>query len=66
MSIPRTYVSTSEGRWRVIHDGVPVCADVSKASLALDIYGAFVGQPAIQAAPLYDGDRDAWDQLVRY
>ena len=62
---PRTYVSNSEGRWRVIHNGMPLCADTDKAVRALDVYGEFVGEPAIQAAPLYNGDRDVWDQLVR-
>lgn len=27
MAEPKTYLSTNGGMWRVIHDGLPICAD---------------------------------------
>jgi hypothetical protein len=67
--IPATYVSVAKSsvtgtrRWRVIHRGQPLCADRDTAIEALHVYKEFIGRKA-SIAPLWDGDRAAWDQLV--
>jgi hypothetical protein len=48
-----TYLSTSDGQWRVIHQGLPLCADttLSKASLVAQQYGY-----SPDSLPVWDGD----------
>lgn len=41
MQIPKTYLSTSEGTWRVIHQGLPLCANTTyeNAAIVAERYG---------------------------
>lgn len=32
MNIPRLYLSTSNGKWRAIYRGLPLCADTDRAT----------------------------------
>lgn len=77
---PRTYVSVSttqrdgKRRWRVIHQGMPLCADRNTALEAFRVYEEFMlrevtsrsmGTKTFDVAPLWDGDRAEWDQLCK-
>lgn len=38
---PRTYLSQSEGKWRVVHNGLPLCADKDSAAECLPVAKQF-------------------------
>lgn len=57
---PRTYLSASEGRFRVIDGGVPISPDKRTAAEAL----AVARQYNIRVATkMWDGDQGAWTDL---
>jgi hypothetical protein len=58
--IPSVYLSTSEGRWRVIYQGLPVCADKKTPTEAL---AAAKHQRVIVASIAWNGDRGEWVHL---
>jgi hypothetical protein len=53
MTQAQTYLSTSNGVWRVIHRGLPLCADttLAKAKLVALQYGY-----SLDSVPVWDGD----------
>ena len=53
---PRTYLSHSGDRWRVIHQGGPICRDTDYLT-ALDVFGQAGGDPA---SPIWYGDEGVW------
>jgi hypothetical protein len=63
-----TYISvrastvTKRRVWRVIHRGIPLCADRDSALEALHVYEEFVHKKE-NHVPLWDGDRGGWDTL---
>jgi hypothetical protein len=57
---PPAYLSTSEGRWRVISQGLPVCADKKTPAEALT---AAKHQRVIVAPVAWNGDRAEWVHL---
>ena len=53
-------LSTSEGRWRVLVDGVPICADKNAPAAAL----AAARQMRVKLLPTaWNGDRGEWVEL---
>jgi hypothetical protein len=57
---PPAYLSTSEGRWRVISHGLPLCADKATPAEAM----AAAQQHRITLAPVaWNGDRAQWVHL---
>ena len=56
---PKMYVSRSEGRWRVIYQGSPLCADTTEES-ARRVYALHRGlkHPAVPA--VWNGDAAVW------
>ena len=65
---PSTFISvhtstvTKRRTWRVIHRGIPLCADRESALEAMRVYEEFVGKEETNI-PLWDGDRGEWDTL---
>lgn len=56
---PDTYLSTSGGMWRVIHKGLPICADTpdrSRAELAAKAY-------SLVPTALWNGDASRFESL---
>jgi hypothetical protein len=56
---PRTYLSTSDGRWRVIDQGMPLCRDVPDRADAVRA----AKQSRIKDAellPVWNGDKGEW------
>ena len=49
-----TFLSTSEGAWRVIHQGLPLCADTDKDS-ACKVARRYGFDPG--ALPVWNGDK---------
>lgn len=66
--MPATYVSVSMSTvtrhrmWRVIHRGMPVCADKASMGEALAVYEEFTSTRE-NTIPLWDGDRAEWDTI---
>lgn len=58
-STPKCYLSTSEGHWRVINQGMPVCKDMPSREQAL----AAAKQVAVTPTALWDGDEGAFKSL---
>ena len=58
-STPKCYLSTSEGQWRVINQGMPVCKDMPSREQAL----AAAKQVAVTPTALWDGDEGAFKSL---
>ena len=53
-------LSTSEGRWRVLVDGMPICADKGAPAEAL----AAARQMRVELLPTaWNGDRGVWVEL---
>jgi hypothetical protein len=57
---PPAYLSTSEGHWRVISQGLPVCADKKTPAEALT---AAQNLRVIVAPVAWNGDRAQWVHL---
>jgi hypothetical protein len=57
---PPAYLSTSEGRWRVISHGLPLCADKATPAEALT---AAQNLRVIVAPVAWNGDRAEWVSL---
>jgi len=57
---PPAYLSTSEGHWRVISQGLPVCADKKTPAEALT---AAQNLRVIVAPVAWNGDRAEWVHL---
>jgi hypothetical protein len=57
---PPAYLSTSEGRWRVISHGLPLCADKATPAEALT---AAQNLRVIVAPVAWNGDRAEWVRL---
>lgn len=57
-SPPDLYLSTSGGRWRVIHRGSSVCADGDEAT-ARAVFARY--RKAASAQPLWNGDAARWE-----
>lgn len=55
---PAVYLSTSDGAWRVIHRGSPLCADHPDRLQAIKCALAFGYSEA--SLPIWDGDAGAW------
>ena len=70
MSDPVTYVSVSTStvtrkrKWRVIHRGLPTCADRDTAIEAIELYEEAIGCK-VNAIPLWDGDCGEWTHLIK-
>ena len=66
MSDPKSYISVSTVRgrrlWRVIHQGMPTCADRDTADQAMRLYEELTSQTAV-GAPLWDGDTSEWKTI---
>lgn len=58
---PRCYLSTSHGSWRLIFEGLPVCADTTRER-AQACAQQFSLKPA---AVIWDGDAGEWVGLNR-
>lgn len=54
---PKHYLSTSEGKWRVIHGGVPICPDTDEASAR---HCARFAGCDISHRRIWDGDKGEW------
>ena len=54
---PKYYLSTSEGKWRLIHGGVPICPDTDEESARRA--ARFTGCDLTHGW-IWDGDRGAW------
>ena len=57
-TVPELYLSTSEKQWRVIYQGMPLCADTTQEN-AVKIYEKTIRQLRIQLPanyPVWDGD----------
>jgi predicted amidohydrolase len=57
---PPAYLSTSEGHWRVISQGMPICADKATPAEALT---AAQNLRVIVAPVAWNGDRAEWVSL---
>lgn len=55
---PRVYLSTSEGRWRVISQGVPLCADTDEVT-ARALAARFKWD--ISHGRVWNGDKGEWE-----
>jgi len=55
---PRDYLSTSEGKWRAISQGVPVCADTSDRDRAVVCARQF--KLNLSHGLVWNGDKGAW------
>lgn len=56
---PKCYLSTSEGLWRVINQGMPICKDMPSREQAL----AAAKQVGVTPTALWDGDEGAFKSL---
>lgn len=54
---PRSYLSTSGGAWRVIHDGLPLCADTTEPYA---VATALRYRVNIAHCEVWDGDAGRW------
>jgi hypothetical protein len=57
---PRDYLSTSEGRWRAISQGVPVCADTPDRDRAVTCARQF--KLNIAHGLVWNGDKGSWEK----
>lgn len=56
---PKAYLSTSEGRWRVISQGVPACRDTDEAR-ARECAARF--KLDVSHGRVWNGDAGRWEQ----
>jgi hypothetical protein len=59
METPETYLSTSGGAWRVIHQGVPLCADTPERERA----EACARHYKLTPAAIWNGDRGEFQPI---
>jgi hypothetical protein len=58
---PRDYLSTSDGKWRAISQGMPVCADTPDRERATKC--AIQHKLNISHGLVWNGDKGAWEKL---
>ncbi len=64
MSDPTTYLSMSEGKFRVINQGLPVTTDKPTASEALTAAARCAARCFVaDGMTVWDGDRGGWRDL---
>jgi len=59
MTTPSLYLSTSDGKWRTIYRGLPLCKDMDTEAEALRSYALAVEQmnyPKTDYVPVWDGE----------
>ena len=56
---PACYLSTSEGLWRLIYQGMPLCADTPERARA----EACARQMKVKPAALWDGEKSRFETL---
>lgn len=57
---PRSHLSTSGGAWRVIHDGMPLAADVPTEAAAVAAVAKYGDRVDLSHGWIWDGDAGAW------
>ncbi len=65
MTEPKTYLSYSGGKWRVIHLGLPLCADQLSREEAMKAISRYRDAPGLKldaTAAVWNGDRGEWVQ----
>jgi hypothetical protein len=58
IAVPNLYLSTSDGKWRVIYQGMPLCADttVGQSLIVYERTLQQLRQPIPKFPPVWDGD----------